>query len=454
MKQKLLALILALTLVCTLLTGCGRGKADEEGGKKGTTTDGKTELVLWSVYIDDGVDALYSLVDKFNETSDKYHLTMEYGGSQSQMRQKLATYDKKYYPSLFMCEPAAIYDYENGGYVKPLQDFLDKDSDKWTDDIFDVAKMTYSNKDGKMLGGIMGISVKGYFVNVDMLKAAGYQLEDITSFEKIAEIAQAAYDKGLCKYGYTPYESYEMQNMLCYQGVDILDNDNGFSGDPTKCLLGEGETYASLKKMTEIYSKMSQNGSYYYGAGGVSGASMFINRQLLFWAGTNSYVFNIKDVDLSFEWAFVPLVGVDENAKYKNCAMPEGTGLFIADTGDEAEMQGAYELIKFFAQPENQIEWCTYRGYVPYTNEVANSEGWLTWSAEYFPSSAALMEKIKNTPAELRLPYSPVAAAMNSACSRLSSMMSTDPKGDLDAFIQEITANVNKSINLLKMREK
>jgi radical SAM protein with 4Fe4S-binding SPASM domain len=114
-----------------------------------------------------------------------------------------------------------------------------------------------------MLGGIMGVSTKGWFVNVDLLKKAGYTLEDITSFEKVAEIAQTAHKKGLCKYGYTPYESFEIQNMLCYQGIDIFDKENGFAGVPTKCLLGEGEAYSYMKKLTETYAKMAKDGTYY-----------------------------------------------------------------------------------------------------------------------------------------------------------------------------------------------
>lgn len=447
MKQKVLAILLVLTLTGALLTGCGGSD-----GKKGTSADGRTELVLWSVYNDDGVEMLYTLVDKFNETNEDYHLTIEYGGTQSQVRQKLSTYDEKYYPSLFMCEPASIYDYEYGGYVKPLQDFLDADSDKWTDDIYDVVKTAYSNKEGKMLGGIMGVSTKGWFVNVDLLKKAGYTLEDITSFEKVAEIAQTAHKKGLCKYGYTPYEAFEIQNMLCYQGVDIFDKENGFAGTPTKCLFGEGDTYKYTKKLVETYAKMAKDGTYYHGGGGAAGASMFINQQVLFWGGTNSYAYNIKDVNLAFEWAFVPYVGIDNNAQYKNCAMPEGTGLFITKSSDEEQMKGAYEVIKFFAETENQLAWCTYRGYVPYTNEAINHETWKKWSAEKFPTANNLLEKIKGTPKELRLPYTPVASSVNSACSRVSSMIAAEPDGNLDEYIQEVATNVNKSLKLLEMR--
>jgi len=198
---------------------------------------------------------------------------------------------------------------------------------------------------------------------------------------------------------------------------------------------------------------MTKDGTYYYGAGGAAGASMFINQQLLFWGGTNSYAYNIKDIDLSFEWAFVPYMGIDNNAQYKGCAMPEGTGLFITQTSDEAKMQGAYEVIKFFAETENQLAWCTYRGYVPYTNEAANHETWTSWSAEKFPTATKLLEKIKTTPAELRLPYTPVASSVNSACSRISSMISSDPNGNLDEYIQEVATNVNKSLKLLEMRE-
>ncbi len=463
MKKRFRLLLTAAVAMAAavFIGGCGaKGGGDKASGTKsevgGTQASSgkKTDLVFWVHYSDDGLEAIYKLQDKFNKQSDKYRLKVEYGGSQVETRQKLASYDKKNYPSLFTCDPDAMYDYEHAAYVKPLQYFLDKDKDKWTDDIFPSVKRAYSSADGKtMLGGLMGVSIKGWYVNLDMIESAGYKLEDITSLEKVAEIAQAVHDKGLCKYGYTPYSNHEIVEMLSYQGVPVFDQDNGYSGDVTKCLFNEGETKNTLKKILSLYSKMAQGGSFYYGGGGAQGYSMFTNQQEAFWGGTNSFVYNIKDLKLPFKWAFIPAVGVDGNAKYKGCAMPEGTGIFVCDTGDEAEMQGAYEVIKFLAEPENQVEWCTYRGYVPYTNAAANNEKWLKWSKEVFPSGQKLVEQIKNTPEDLRLPYNPVAQATQSADNRLGNLISSDPKGNLDSYIKEVSDSINTSLEWMNIRK-
>lgn len=448
MKKKLLALMLVLALMCTGLVGCGgSGSGDSEDAGNST---GKTELVLWMTYSDDSFDGLEQLVDMFNESSDEYHLTMEYGGTTTETIQKLNSLDKEFYPSLFTGSPDVLYEYSNGGYVVPLQDYLDKDDEQWEEDILDVAKKAYSDKDGVLQGGILGISAKGWMVNVDMLKAAGYTLDDITSMEKVAEITKAAHDKGLCKYGYTPYNGNEIVDILTYQGVDIFDGENGYGDSITKCLYNEGETHASLNKLMNLYAGLGD--AFYYGGGGASGVSMFTNKQMLFWGCTNSFVYTLSDMNLDFEWAFVPYVGVDDNAKFKDCAIAEGTGLFISNTGDEKEMQGAYEVIKFLSSPEPQLAWCTYRGYIPYTNECVNSEEWLTWRNENFPSAEKLTTQLINTPDDLRLPYCQIGKTLMSESSKLHSKISSDATANVDTYINEVTESLNQAIELMNLR--
>lgn len=446
MKKKLLALSLVFILCCTGLIGCG-GSPDGEGSK---TSSGKTELVLWMTYGDDSYDGLEKLVEMFNEQSEDYHLTMEYGGTTTETIQKLNSLGKESYPSLFTGSPDVLYEYANSEYVVSLQDFLDEDEDQWEDDIFEAAKKAYSDKDGNMVGGILGVSAKGWMVNVTMLEAAGYTLDDITSMEKVAEITKAAHDKGLCKYGYTPYNGNEIIDVLTYQGVDVFDSDNGYGDSITKCLYTEGDTYTSLSKLLKLYAGLGD--AYYYGGGGANGTSMFVNKQMLFWGCTNSFVYTISDMNIDFEWAFVPYVGVDDNAEYKDCVIAEGTGLFIANTGDEAEMQGAYEVIKYFSSVEAQNAWCTYRGYVPYTSEALNSEGWTTWRDENFPSATRLETQMMNTTSDIKLPYMQIGKTLMEQSGKLLSKISSDPTADVNTFIEQITENINQSIELLNLR--
>ena len=454
MKKRILAVLMALALVCTGLTGCGGGNT---GGTEGESANSgnsgeKTELTIWCIYTEAAVVKFQELIDMFNASSDEYHVTVDSGGSVTQIRQKMVTLQKEDYPSVFMGTNNALYEYSTAEYVVPIQKYLDEDEDKWTDDMIDVVKKSYTDLNGDQIAGVMGVSAKGYFVNVDLLKKAGYTLDDVTSFEKIAEISQAAHDKGVCDKAYLAGDGNDILDMLTYQGVDIVDADNGFDGKVSKSLYTEGETNASLKKLLTLYKGMYDGGCLEKtGFGG--GRTKFVNNQSIFWTCTNSYYYLIDNMDLNFEWAFVPHVGVDENAEFKGDVLVEGTGLFIANSGDEAEMQGAYELIKFLASPEAQLFWCTYRGYLPYTNEAAESEEWITWRDEHFPSAKNITEGMISASADMKFPYTKVLASMLSANDTLYGEMELNGTSEIDRLIEEAGASIDKSIKITNMRE-
>lgn len=450
MKGRVVTLLLTLLLVCGCLTGCGSDKEQSKTGDGGTT-----ELVLWCSYTEASATKLKEMTEKFNKEYKEYHLTIENAGSVNQYRTKLATMKKTDFPSVFFGVTQAIYEYATAPYTVPLQQYLDKDSDKWTDDMFENVRVSYSDKDGNIIGSPLGVSSKGYLVNVTALNAAGYQLEDITSFEKLAEASKAAVNKGAVKYGYCPGDGSDIYDMLLYQGVDLFDGGNGYTGDVTKCMYNQGDTYQALKKLLTMQAELySTNVAYPNASGTQGGSNLFVNGQLMFWTCTNSFVYEIEDMNLGFEWAFLPHVGVDDNAKYKGSAMVEGTGLFIANTGNEAEMQGAYEFIKFVAREDNQVFWSTYRGYVPYTNAAAANEDWLAYQKEVFPSSARLIEMIKNTPGELKSPYCKISARAMSVNGDLNGYVMTDPNGDLDGYIKDAVSALQDSIDILIMRDK
>ena len=450
MKKRLVTLLLGLTMVCGLLSGCGGGKdGDGSGGNGGTT-----ELTLWCSYDEASTTVLEGLVDKFNEEyKDQYHMTVENTGTVTTYRTKLLSLKKSDYPSVFFGVSNAMAEYADASYVVPIQQYVDADEDKWTDDWYDNVKAAYSDQDGNLVGGVMGLSTKGYMVNVTALEAAGYTVDDITSFEKVAEISQAAVDKGVVKYGYCIGDGNDAYDMLIYQGVDIFDGGNGYTGDITKCLYTEGETNAALKKLIGLQAGLFKTGAAYKNTGGTSACmSLFVNNQALFWTCTNSFVYEFSDLTLDFEWAFVPFTGVDENAKYKGCALTEGTGMFIANSEDEAQMQGAYEFIKYMSREDLQVEWCTYRGYIPYTKTAAQNEEWLKYQNEFYPSAGLLMEMMQNTPSELRFPNSELMATVLSANANIKSVILTEPDSNIDELIENAASSINESIEIQNIR--
>ena len=144
---------------------------------------------------------------------------------------------------------------------------------------------------------------------------------------------------------------------------------------------------------------------------------------------------------------------MDENAKYKGCALTEGTGFYMCDTGNEKKMQGTYEFIKFASKPENQVIYCTSLGYVPYTDEAVQSADYQAYMAENFPSAQGIMDKMKAAPADLRTPYTEVFDEMCKVTTTLLSNIASDPKGDLEDYMKQSAFQLEEGLEILSERQ-
>lgn len=449
-RGRLLTLVLALCVVCTSLFGCGKeGNASSSEGK-----DGVVELTFWHNYGVVEMPAFTQMIEGFNNSQDKYHVNLVLQGHATEIRTKLMSTQQQYYPSLFCGQPMSTSDYATSDYVQPLQPYIDADEEDWTSGMFDVVRAAYSDLDGNMIGHPIGVSTNGIFINVTMLEKAGFSVDDITSYEKIAEASKAAVQKGLCKYALTYSNGIDFIDMLTMQGVPYVDNDNGYSGEATKSVLTEGETNEALKKLLQIYGSLyAEEVAYPFSASSTNdGKESFLAGNLLFWTTTNSRVHYMLEAELDFEWAFIPYVGVDDNAEFKGYAIAEGTGAYICNTGDEEEMQGAYELIKYMAKTENQVYWCKSLGYVPYTEEASKDADYVAWAQENWPSASKVSEMLLNAPKELRGPYVGISNDILNANQYLMGSLYTDPTGDLDSYIKDASERIDEAIEILNLR--
>lgn len=453
--KKMLALIMCLGL-CLGLCACG----GSDNGKSGSDdyVEGETvEIALWWTSGALSQSYLEVMVNKFNASQDDYWLVIYNNGGTDQIRTKLeTTKDKANYPDLFVGQATATCYFDNVDYVKPVQDFIDADSEDISTGMYESVKNTYTNMDGKFIGFPLGLSCSGYYVNVDAVKAAGYTLEELTSYEKIAEVASAITSKKICKYGLSTLGTgVELMDMLTIQGVDYVDGDNGYSKAPTKSLLLEGETYKAYKNAAQIYANLiNEKVMLEHGTDvSVECWPLFNSGDLAMLYATNSWTHYLTSGAPEFEYAFIPSVGVDENAQFKGCAIPEGSGLYIANTENERKMQGAYEFIKFMAEPENQSEYCSLLGYVPYTDEAFNQEGYQTWMNENLPSLGNLTNLIKTTPEELRTPYVEVFDEMLAVTNVLYGYLSEDPKGDLEYYLEYAANELEEGLEIWLERQ-
>jgi len=305
--------------------------------------------------------------------------------------------------------------------IKPIQEFIDADEEDWTAGVYDTVKTAFSDREGKLIGWPLGVSSAGWFVNVDMLKQAGYAPEDLTSYVKVTEAATAIASKKIADYGIAYYYTgMDLYDGITLQGCDFLDNENGHKADATKSVITEGETNKVLKEFLSKTGALYENGyAYTYQANIDSDITpAFVDGKIGIIGATNSYAHKLIHLAPSFDWQFIPNTVITEGGAYQGYALCEGTGTYIVNNGNEKIMQGAYEMIKFLSTVENQSYWCSNTGYIPYTDEAFADADYQSWMTENLPEAATMQQTLKSIPAELRGPYGTMMKMESNQCQK------------------------------------
>lgn len=451
--KKIIALLMVFGM-CIGLVACGSKTDDSNSGKN--NKDGVTEIKWWTSYGQANMEYMNDMIEKFNEIhSDEYYVTLVNQGSNGGIRTQLASTKKTNLPSMYSGPAIAIGSYAGTSFTAPIQKFIDADEEDWTSGTYENVISAYSDKDGNLIGWPMGVSSAGWFVNVEALNKAGYQVSDLTSLEKLSAAAKAMVKGGYVKYGISFNGGVDLLDLLTLQGIDIVDAGNGYNGNATKCLFKEGNTNTMVKKVMGTVADLYKSNVAFTASADINAdlIPLFVQRGLGMYFATNSYAYKLISMGPEFEWAFIPSVGIDDHAKYKGYALSEGTGTFICDTGNEAEMQGAYELIKFLANVENQTYWCQRTGYIPYTQEAGEQAEYAAWVKENFPTLENTKNLLLSSPGELKGPYTGVASQLESSLDLLITSAALNPDDDFDIAIEEAAEQVDEAIEAWLMKQ-
>lgn len=440
--------------------GNGNGTGTNGGTSSATANKGKIDVVWWCSYDARKDQALQTITKNYNAKQSRYRVKCLQMGSTEALITKLMSLTQKSYPALFNGTPYTLADCAESDFCVPIQNFIDKDSDKnWINDFFPAVLTAYKDRNGKLIGMPVGLSITGMSINLDILgqvkKPGGgyYSLSDCTSYEKIAEIAIAAKKSNAVLYGISFNRGTNIHDMLRVEGVDIINNGNGWTKNATKSLLNEGATKTAITKYAEITAKLFQEGAAYPQAG-VSGgwtyAPDFNKGRILFWENTNSYIGDVNaNVGIpKFKTAWIPSPSITEaNAnKNKGQMICEGTGVFIADTGDNDEMQGAYEYLKYLASVEAQEIWCTATSYVPYTRKAADSSKITSWQSKNFPEAGNVISAISKSSGALKGTYGRANSAIEHSFEAICTGLSANPKASIQSLIDQAHKSINNAV--------
>lgn len=458
--KRFLALILSLAMALSL-TACGGSKSnddapatDDTSTSAPATSDGPVEIVWWTYFGDTNIGYLQNILDRFNASQSDYHATIEFQGSQSEMNAKIGSTAKSELPALFSGAVENVAMYATSDYCAPLQPYIDADTEGWAEleQTWDAIRAAYQDNEGNQIGYPVGYSYGGLFYNADMFAEAGIDATEIKSMDDLYAACEKLVKGGYCTYGigFHP-DGFYFNGVLGREGLQAYNNGNGYDGQITECLYMDGSTVQStIYNMLDNYQKLYKNnlaiawGSDYQ----AEIIPQIATGDCAMMMGVVSMTTKIlKSVDGAFEVGIVPLPTATENGK--GTGEPAGgTGTFICDNGDAAQMQGAYELIKYMSTADEAAYFSTCTGYLAPNQQAYDSETYQKYMNETFPAIKAVYESLAASDDSANNPYIPISNEMKSANKLCIQTVTADPSASIEDAMQIACDSIQEAIEL------
>ena len=137
----------------------------------------------------------------------------------------------------------------------------------------------------------------------------------------------------------------------------------------------------------------------------------------------------------AFEVGIIPMISATEAGM--NSGEPAGgTGLWICNTGDTAEQQGAYAVATGYLAPNQES----------YTSDTYND-----YVANTFPAVTGVYESLAASDDSATNPYIPISNEMKVANKLAIETVSSDPKANIDDVIKTAEETIQEAIDLYNM---
>jgi multiple sugar transport system substrate-binding protein len=388
--RKILNKGMALAAACAMvLGGCG-SSAQGTGTAAGTTaassaagtaasgestgTSGnKTVIEYWHCNAEtQGGNTVEELVKKFNESNDHIEVVARYNPDMYKgLMQNLQAEEAAGNTPALVQIGWAFVDYfsNNFNYTSPQDaiDKFDKDdpnflTDNFLPNILDLAV----NSDGKQVGIPYSLSNPVLYINPDLLKEAGIDDPNLTTWDQVYEAAEAVKSK-TGKYGLyvqEPADFWAQQALIESNGGQLLTHNSDGSYEAT---FASPEGIEAMQRNADAVA---------------DGSALHISWE----EGAQSFV----DGNCAMLYTTIARRAyVQENAKFnaisvkspvygdKPRKVPAG-GCFLAITAqDDDQIAAAWEFEKYLYSIESMAAWTIGTGYVPPRKDVADAENGL-----------------------------------------------------------------------------
>ncbi|MBN9390587.1 MAG: ABC transporter substrate-binding protein [Chloroflexi bacterium] len=369
---------------------------------------GSTKIVFWHGFTGFNAGILQQIVNKYNTTQQKYYVqtvaNSNYDDTIAKFRTALAGGDLPNVVQIYDIGTQAMIDTKK---IIPVSDFIAKDNQQAIVDDIEPAVASYYTVNKVLYSMPLNSSTPVMYYNKAAFKEVGLDPDKPpTTFSAVMDAAKKLVKKDGDKItrGGVDFSLYGwiLEQEHAEQGALLAEPDNGRSGTRANKLVFNGEagqTYLNFLKSILDNGLGRSWGRHSGTTANTTIASNFATGQTAMTfesiATLRSFISSAASSGKGVDVGVAPLPKPD-NAP--GGVIIGGASIWITTQGDANTQAGAWDFVKFTAQPEQQSFFASNTGYYPTRKAAYNLQEMKDALAKY-PQFQVAIDQLHNTKA-------------------------------------------------------
>ncbi|SLN21457.1 sn-glycerol-3-phosphate ABC transporter substrate-binding protein UgpB [Oceanibacterium hippocampi] len=327
-----------------------------------------TEIEWWHAMGGALGEKVVEIADGFNASQADYKVVPVYKGNYTEtMTAAIAAFRAKEQPHIVQVfEVGTASMMAAKGAVKPVYEVMaEAGGDFDTDAYLPSVVGYYTTSDGKMLSMPFNSSTPVMYYNKDAFKKAGLDPESPPkTWPELGEAAKKLQAAGYpC--GFTSgWQSWvQLENFSAWHNIPFATQSNGFDGTDTEFTFNSPTHVKHIQQLAD----WQKSKIFDYGGRRSDSAPKFLNGECAMYMNSSAAYAGVKRGVQGFEFGVGRLPYWPEVAGAPQNSIIGGATLWVLEGHPAEEYKGVAAFLSYLSQPEVQMDWHTFTGYLPIT---------------------------------------------------------------------------------------
>jgi sn-glycerol 3-phosphate transport system substrate-binding protein len=358
-----------------------------------TPVQAEIKIKFWHAMSGGRIDLLKGMADDFNKTHSGITVESQYIGSYNETLNKtIAAVKAGAPPHIFQLYEVGTRGMIDGGMIMPIGNIAKPGEVDWSDYV--DAVMSYYKINGKVYSMPFNSSTPILFYNKTLFKKAGLDVnKPPDTWNLVREMGKKIMDSGAAEAGITwNMHSWYFEQWHAVQNALLADKGNGREGRAGKVIFDESAGVNIVKWWTGLEKdKIYLN----VGRGWSNHRKAFISGQAAMMISSTSDVTQMTKAFNEKGWGLGTGFFPRPDAVPRQGVVIGGGTLWLTKDHPKAELQAAWEFLKWISMPEQQVTWHKGTGYFPIRKsamKLLEKEGWFNKYPNYKVAFDQLLE--------------------------------------------------------------